>query len=388
VPSSARVAARGTALVATEIARAGYSRARASGGDVPLRSSGLTPRWLEGAMGLPAGAIASVSVVDEHSGTAGRARLALQAGGDVDVPSHVFVKLTPTSYFQHVLMLLFGLGEREVLVYRSIAPDLPVRVPRCYATVIDARRGRNAIVLEDLADTARFRDIREPASASETEAVVDAMARQHAAFWQTGRLQGDLRPLTGRAAAANLLGDVIRKRFLGSMKGLGADMVPKEMQGQCSIFFERSAGIDAMWASQPQTVLHGDPHLGNLFFEGATPGFLDWQIAMAGAGIRDVAYFAVQSVDADLLRTIERGLVDRYASGLEAAGITVDPERLWTLYRAGVTEAFLASVTTAEAGERMQNEEVCRAGISRAVAGVEAHDSFTVLARLVDGAEA
>jgi hypothetical protein len=340
-----------------------------------------------GCDGLPTGAIDAVHVVDAHSGTAGRARLRLESAGVADVPDHVFVKLTPTSYFQHVIMLLFGLGAREVLVYEKLAAQLPVRVPRCYGAVLDERRGRNAIILEDLADTARFRDIREPVTATEAEAVVDAMALQHAAFWETPRLSSDLAPLIGRGAAANLLGDVIRKRFLGSMKGLGADMVPPDQQQACRIFFERSADIDAMWARQPQTVLHGDTHLGNLFFEGDQPGFLDWQICMAGAGVRDVAYFATQSVEVDLLRTIERGLVERYAAGLEAGGVTVDVEHLWNLYRAGITEAFLASVTTAEAGERMQNEEVCRTGISRAVAGVEAHDSFTVLAALCDGRE-
>ncbi len=330
----------------------------------------------------------AVSVLHEDSGTAGRARLRLEAGAGSDAPGTVFVKLTPTAYAQHMIMLLFGLGTREVQVYRGIAADLPVRVPHCYAAVLDERRGRNAIVLEDLSETARFRDIREPVSAAEAEAVIDAMARQHAAFWETPRFRGDLRPLTGRSPAANLLGDAIRRRFLGGMKGLGAELVPPDMRQQCRILFENSAGVDAMWASQPQTVLHGDPHLGNLFFEGDEPGFVDWQVSMAGAGIRDVAYFATASVDSELLRTIERGLVERYAAGLDRSGIDVDVEHLWTLYRAGITESFLASVATAEAGESMQNTEVCRAGVSRAVAAVAAHDSFDVLASLVANTKA
>ena len=156
----ARLAARGIALVSTEAARAGYSRVFAGSGPVPTRARGLTPEWLEGAMGLPAGAISAVSVLHEDSGTAGRARLRLEAGAGSDAPGTVFVKLTPTAYAQHMIMLLFGLGTREVQVYRGIAADLPVRVPHCYAAVLDERRGRDAIVLEDLSETARFRDIR------------------------------------------------------------------------------------------------------------------------------------------------------------------------------------------------------------------------------------
>ena len=125
------------------------------------------------------------------------------------------------------------------------------------------------------------------------------------------------------------LGDLIRRRFLGNMKGPTADLVPADMKRKCRILFERSADIDAFWASQPQTLLHGDPHLGNLFFEGASPGFLDWQVAMSGAGMRDVAYFATVSVEPTLLRRIERDLVERYAARLEAVGIVVDADHLW-----------------------------------------------------------
>ncbi|WP_249643963.1 phosphotransferase [Nocardia sputi] len=147
---------------------------------------------------------------------------------------------------------------------------------------------------------------------------------------------------------------------------------------------DRSADIDAFWAAQPQTLIHGAPHLGNLFFESSGPGFLDWQIATAGAGIRDIAYFANASVEPDLLRTIERGLVDRYTAGLSAAGVHADADRMWTLYRASITELYLAAVCTAEAGARMQPLEVSRGGVERAVAGAEAHDSFGVLAALID----
>lgn len=147
---------------------------------------------------------------------------------------------------------------------------------------------------------------------------------------------------------------------------------------------DRSADIDAFWAAQPQTLIHGAPHLGNLFFESSGPGFLDWKIATAGAGIRDIAYFANASVEPDLLRTIERGLVDRYTAGLSAAGVHADADRMWTLYRASITELYLAAVCTAEAGARMQPLEVSRGGVERAVAGAEAHDSFGVLAALID----
>ena len=379
---NALLTARGLGLVAKEAARAGLDRVLPGGGSVPVRASEVTPTWLADAMGLPSGAIRSIEVVDEHSGTAGRARIAVD--GD-DVPDQLFLKFSPSNYLQQVMMLVFHLGTREVFLYETLGDELPVRVPRCYATRVDARRGRNVMVLEDLADRALFRDIRQPPTATEAEAVIDAMADQHAAYWGTDRFAGDLAPMTGRSSAANLLGDMVRRRFLGNMKGLAAELVPAAMQQEGRIFFERSADIDAMWAAEPQTVLHGDPHFGNLWFEGDTPGFLDWQVATAGAGARDVAYFCTMSIDSELRREIERGLVERYASRLDTAGISVDHDRLWALYRAGATEAYTSAVAAAEAGERAQDPAICRVGVERSVAAIADHDSFGVLTALVDG---
>ncbi len=373
-------------MVAREASRAALDRVVPGGSRVPLRSNSVTPRWLEEAMGLRAGAIRSLSVVDEHSGTAARARIAVDAADDEDVPDHVFLKFTPHNYLQHLMMLVMGLGTREVFLYQTLGDELPVRTPHCYAAKVDSFRGRNIMVLEDLAGSARFRDIREPVAAAEAEAVADAMANQHAAYWATGRFATDLKPLATRfSPAAMAVGDVVRRRFLGNMKGQAADIVPEQIKRQGRIFFERSADIDAFWESQPQTVLHGDPHLGNLFFEGDKPGFIDWQVARAGAGVRDLAYFATASADQDVLRKIERGLVERYAVRLDGAGIAVDLEYLWTLYRAGLTDFYTSAVAASEAGERAQEPEVTRIGVERVVAAIETHDSFALLKTLVDG---
>ena len=383
--SSRMLTARGLGLVVREAARAGIDRRSPLRGPVPLHAAGVTPRWLETTLDLPRGSVTSVRVLDEDSGTAARARVAVDAAPEAGLPETAFIKFMPRSYPQHVLMNLFDLGAREVQTYQALGDAPPVRIPRCYAALVDDRRRRNILVLEDLGPTARFRTVLESVTATEADAVIDAMADLHAAFWTTDSSTSDLRAFAGRSAVANALGDVIRKQLLGKLRGPAADLVPADMHQQSRILYQDSAAIDAFWATQPQTLTHGDPHLGNLFFIGDTPGFLDWQVANANAGIRDVAYFATASVEPDVLRTIERGLVERYAARLDAAGIDVDSERLWTLYRAGITEFYLAAVSTAGSGERMQPAEISRAGVHRAVEAVAANDSFETLAALITG---
>ncbi|WP_327098720.1 ecdysteroid 22-kinase family protein [Nocardia vinacea] len=379
--------ALGLGMAAREAVRAGLDRAVPGRAAIPLRIHEVTEQWLSAALGLRPDAITSVRVLDAHYGTAARARIAVKSDSG-EIPEHLFVKLPPRNYLQHVLMNVFRLGTREILAYRALGANPPIRVPRCYVAHCDRLRRRSVLVLEDLSGTAQFRTVVEKVTRAEAQAVIDAMADLHLAFWSSDRFTNDLRPLTARTTADIRLGDLIRRRFLHDITGHTKDLIPEAMKRHCRIFYQRSADIDAFWAAQPQTLIHGDPHLGNLFFTDAGPGFLDWQIATAGVGIRDVAYFANASVEPDLLRSIERELVERYAARLTAAGIAVDLERLWTLYRAGITELFLAAVCTAEAGERMQPFEVSRVGVERAVAGAAAHDSFAVLAALVDGKRA
>ena len=165
------------------------------------------------------------------------------------------------------------------------------------------------------------------------------MAAQHAAYWETPRFTGDLQPLTVRSATSDLLGDLVRRRFIGNMKGQAADIVPESMKRQGRILFECSADIDAFWASQPQTVIHGDTHLGNLFFEGDSPGFIDWQVTRAGVGMRDVADFATGSVEPELLARSNATWSSATPRATTRPGFPVDVDQLWTIYRVGATES-------------------------------------------------
>ncbi|MBH0778051.1 phosphotransferase family protein [Nocardia bovistercoris] len=374
--------ALGIGTAVREAIRAGIDRVGPARTDIPLHVDGVTAPWLAGALGLPAGSIGAVRVVEHDSGTAARARVAVKS--EADLPEHLFLKLVPRNYLQHVLMNIFRLGVKEVLAYRALGENPPVRVPRCHVAEVDRSGRRSILVLEDLSATAEFRTVIDSVTRAEAEAVIDALAALHAQFWASARFAGDLRPLAERSATEIRIGDIIRRRFLAQITGHTADLIPEQVKRDCRMFYERSADIDAFWAAQPQTLIHGDPHLGNLFFEAGAPGFLDWQIAAAGVGIRDVAYFASASVEPELLRTIERDLVRRYTTRLADAGIEVDGERQWALYRAALTEFFLAAVCTAEAGDRMQPLAVSRVGVQRTVASVTAHDSFAVLTELVN----
>jgi aminoglycoside phosphotransferase (APT) family kinase protein len=374
------------AMVGKELCRVGVDRVLPDASTLPDTGRAVTPGALERLTSRPPGSIRDVRVLDEHHGTAGRVRVAVDSTAEADVPDTLFLKVTPHNVTQRLMMSVFALGTREVLFYSAVAPGVPVRVPRCYGTALDERRGRNVIVLEDLEPTATFRDIRDPASADEAAALVDGLADLHAAFWASPRFAGDLAPLRARAPAAERLGHLFVARVLGNLRGRSAEVTPEVVQRDSRILFEKRTEIDWFWSREPQTLCHGDPHLGNLFFEGDTPGFLDWQACMMGPGIRDVSYCLCASVDVGVLEGIERDLVERYAKRLASLGIETDAARTWSLYRASAAEFYIAAIVTAGTADRMQPPEISRVGVDRAVAAMRRLATFSMLRQIVAGA--
>src|SRR4029079_436452 len=88
----------------------------------------VTPAWMGEALGRE---VAAVTVLDQHSGTTGRARVGVEYAGDAG-PETVFVKLAPFDPQQRDFVAQVGLGIAEARFYRELAPEVPVRSPWAY----------------------------------------------------------------------------------------------------------------------------------------------------------------------------------------------------------------------------------------------------------------
>ena len=75
--------------------------------------------------------------------------------------------------------------------------------------------------------------------------------------------------------------------------------------------------IDSIWkpyvatlTTSPQTLLHGDPHLGNTYLlPSGEVGFLDWQVARRGNWSLDLGYFLQGALTVEDRRRSERDLL-------------------------------------------------------------------------------
>ena len=67
----------------------------------------------------------------------------------------------------------------------------------------------------------------------------------------------------------------------------------------------------------PHCLLHGDFHLGNLYFDAdGTPGVLDWQSTRRGPWAHDFTYFLVSALDMAERREWEKPLLRHYLQQL------------------------------------------------------------------------
>lgn len=342
--------------------------------------------WLQAAFdeagAFAGGELVGTQVEPLESGTTSRARLRLTWAEPGSGPETLFVKVPADGFGARAFGTLVGLGASEVGFYASVRPGLDLPAPDA-AVARPGRRGDFALVMDDLAaEGARFPTVADGCTAEHAEAVIVALARVHAALWDSPRLRdgGDLRwvfrPADGdrvrriqRLMVASALRRT-RRPFADELAGPPAELLASAQAAD--------RALDAYRASGPVTLLHGDTHLGNTYaLPDGSAGLYDWQVIQQGHGLRDVVYFTVLSTPVELRRGHERAWLRRYLDELAAAGVDApDEDDAWFHYRLYAVDPLRGAVFTAAMGDRLQPEAQWRSGLERATAAVRDLDSL------------
>ena len=354
--------------VAVELGRAGVDQVRRRGG-LPRQAAGLGPDALSGLLGRT---VTAARPLDGTSGTTDRARLALE--GDA-VPASVFVKTAAVEGATRLFGGLARLGEVEVGFYRDVRPGLDLRAPRLLGASFDRSTGRFVIVLEDLAaQGAVFCDTLSRLTTDQTAAVLSTLARLHGATHQ--RL-----PRVGWLGTNS--GDALLPVISGSLPRLAAKVAERSPELLSADAAPLLRGY-RRWATTldegPHSVLHGDPHPGNVYLHGERDaGLLDWQAVRRGNPLRDVTYHLVLGMAVPDRRAHERDLLAHYAAELAAhGGPSLDADECWRQHRRMAAYAYVAAVFTSGLGG-LQNADIADAGLKRAGAAVSDLETAAVI---------
>jgi aminoglycoside phosphotransferase (APT) family kinase protein len=341
---------------------------------IPARVDDLTPKWFSDVLG---NSVRGIDILDAHSGTTGRARVALD--GPSDLPETVFVKLQPFVEEQRKFLRQIGLGVAEARLYASMGNELPVRSPRVWHADHDASDGSFVMVLEDLeASGCRFPSPFDDDMLDVATSLVDELAALHAAY--QGQELVWLRTPSGMRRKPDDPETASRRaQFIVSAVDQFADDMPAAFRRLGDLYADRSLDIVTFFNEGERTLIHGDTHSGNLFVDDGRTGFFDWAVAGRGPGVRDVAYFLCNSLPIETRRAEEESLLARYRAGLADNGVALDDRTAHEQYRLFAVYSWIAAASTAAMGSQWQPIDVSRAAMVSTTQAIEDVDSIGLL---------
>jgi len=311
----------------------------------------------------PGTTIKEVAIQRTHQGTATHVYLdAIYGDNPAAVPSRLFVKTQLSSVQDIPSMHAEALEVEgstcmlrdETVFYRDLRAALDVETLRVYAAEIVDGPAQFVIVAENVTDRgARFPDPAIPLSVDEVMALLRTLAQMHAQFWESPRLAVELKwvqhPLLGefhdflRTAGFGIIRILLEKPYKAKLlkeAGMDADLLE-------NAFWHLQEKVH----SAPITLLHGDPHPGNIYLlPDSTVGLLDWQLLRCGSWAHDVCYAIVAGLSPADRRQSEKELLRLYLAELARHGIESVPSfnEAWRLYRCSPPWGFAMWAVTPE----------------------------------------
>jgi hypothetical protein len=311
--------------------------------------------------------VTSVSVIGGDDGTSSRARLALTGDG---VPASVFVKMPAATVATRLMGELGRLAQTEVQFYRELAPQL-TGLPAAYGSAFDGLTGRYVLVLEDLAvDRCEFPDTLHPLDKDQASMIVELLARLHATFWE--------RPPRWVYSASGDHTSLLTAPLLNTSARRLAERTAVPVEDGRFII-DNYRAVAKVIDKQPNTVMHGDAHPGNVYFRNGEAGLLDWQAVRRGHPGRELSYTLITGMTTTDRQACERDLLTVYRQALAAGGgPELGADELWLRYRQGALYAYVAPLITAGMGG-MQAEGIAMEGVRRGVAALTDLETVSAL---------
>lgn len=274
----------------------------------------------------------------------------------------------------------------EVRFYRDVRASLAIETPAAYASVRDDDTRSFFVLMEDLAARGgHFPNATEALSVPAMMGLLETLAALHASHWQSPALEGPLRwvPTSTSGGMSQVFA------------GLGLELI----RAQLTLYPEKAAliaplrrSLDELWAAMwqvqarmaatPQTLLHGDVHIGNTYLLPSGPGgLLDWQLMMRGCWAHDVAYVIATGLDTETRRVNEHALLAHYRERLLGHGVQQAPSasEAFELYRRAISWGLVIGWLITP--PQNYGDRITHANIARLVAAAQDLDTFVGLGR-------
>lgn len=235
-----------------------------------------------------------------------------------------------------------SLYRNEVNIYRHINPASFLESPVCFGGAYDSQNNAMLLMLEDIRDRGvTFPHVNVPTSLKRMHSLLDQLAILHARYWNSQRLQA------AESWMESHIKGYIHDQFLAlrpyvehelSREQYKREMVERTGTSAADLF-RQVHKLQQYQATLPQTLCHGDTHIGNTYcLPDDRGGLFDWQLASKGFCMHDVSYLLATGLSVGERRTHERDLLRYYRERLLAHGVTDAPslDQLWLEYCRGM----------------------------------------------------
>ncbi len=302
---------------------------------------------------------AQITILGGTKGAIGQiARLLLTYDNNESAaPQSLIAKFASTDPALRTLGNALGLYLREVSFYRELAAQVEVRTPYCYFAAINSQSGECLLLLEDLAP-ARNGDRVAGCNPSEALLVVQALATLHADWWMhpaLARLDW-LRPFDSAPLEAAY------QQAWGPFTTKLATLLSPELLRLGEQLGANLATVFAGYWDEPWTLLHNDLQLDNLFFSADMQlTIIDWQSAVRGRGMLEVAGFLGGNLSIADRRAHEQPLLEAYYAILLKRGVRAYSfEQCYLDYRVSMFDGFSRMIIALASNLREEQERAHR----------------------------
>jgi hypothetical protein len=312
----------------------------------------VSPAWLSGVLGQDVSAV-TAGPVDERVSTNVPIRLDLADGSTREL----WIK----GYFSTIGRRLRQAGVSEAMFYRELAGWVGVRTLQPAYAEVDPVTHANVVVTQDvLGEGATFLDSRSVYTADQVVSSLEQLAVLHSSTWlHPADTASWLAPRFASYTVARGATD-ISTNFDGP---IGA-RVPEAVRDAHRLYGAYKVVAEDASKATPWCVIHGDPHIGNVFLDGeGRPCFVDWQLVQRGPWYLDVGYHLASSLTVEDRQRNEDDLVAHYLDRMAAAGVEVPSiGDAWRGLRRGFLHGFYLWAITLKVEPAITSELLERLG--------------------------
>jgi aminoglycoside/choline kinase family phosphotransferase len=217
---------------------------------------------------------------------------------------------------------------------------------RAHHVAADFETDDYVLLLEDLGHL-DIGDQIEGASADDAATALESLAAFHATFWESPRLDS-IEWMPRIDDPGMKIGREIYAASLPGFKEVFAHAIDPERLDVIDRFSENVHQLMDRFAAMPNTIVHFDYRLDNLFFDRDGDGgvtMIDFQASCKGGGAYDVGYFLSQNLRTEVRRAHEDDLLRLYHEALSAGGVEgYSFDQFRADYRVGVLYGWIIPV--------------------------------------------